>query len=30
VAREALQVFPDSPVKRELIEVVDFCVERAY
>ncbi len=29
-AREALKVFPDSPVKRELIEVVDFCVERAY
>jgi octaprenyl-diphosphate synthase len=30
IAREALEVFPDSRVKRELIEVVDFCVERAY
>jgi octaprenyl-diphosphate synthase len=29
-AREALAAFPDSPVKRELIDVVDFCVERAY
>ncbi len=29
-ARDALDIFPDSPVKRELIEVVDFCVERAY
>jgi len=29
-AREALAAFPDSPVKHELIEVVDFCVERAY
>jgi len=29
-AREALGPFPDSPIKRELIEVVDFCVERAY
>ncbi|MEE8499585.1 MAG: polyprenyl synthetase family protein, partial [Kiloniellales bacterium] len=29
-AREALAAFPDSAVKRELIEVVDFCVERAY
>ncbi len=29
-AREALEAFPDSPVKRELIDIVDFCVERAY
>ncbi len=29
-ACEALEAFPDSPVKRELIDVVDFCVERAY
>jgi octaprenyl-diphosphate synthase len=29
-ARDALEVFPDSAIKRELIEVVDFCVERAY
>ena len=29
-AREALAAFPDSAIKRELIEVIDFCVERAY
>ncbi len=29
-ARAALAAFPDSAIKRELIEVVDFCVERAY
>lgn len=29
-AREALAIFPDSIVKRDLIDVVDFCVERAY
>ena len=30
IAREALEVFPDSGIKRELIDIVDFCVERAY
>ncbi len=30
IARAALEVFPDSGIKRELIEVVDFCIERAY
>jgi octaprenyl-diphosphate synthase len=30
IARQALDVFPDSAIKRELIDVVDFCVERAY
>jgi len=29
-AREALSVFPDSVVRRELVELVDFCVERHY
>ena len=29
-AREALAVFPDSEVRRELIGVLDFCTERAY
>jgi octaprenyl-diphosphate synthase len=30
IARAALDAFPDSSVKRELIDVVDFCVERAF
>ncbi len=30
VRRAALEVFPDSRIKRELIDIVDFCVERAY
>jgi octaprenyl-diphosphate synthase len=30
IARAALDAFPDSGIKRELIDVVDFCVERAY
>ena len=30
IAQEALDAFPDSAVRRELIEIVDFCVERAY
>jgi octaprenyl-diphosphate synthase len=29
-ACEALDAFPDSTVKREMIEVVEFCVARAY
>ncbi|MFQ6018729.1 MAG: polyprenyl synthetase family protein [Kiloniellaceae bacterium] len=29
-AREALAVFPDSALRRKMIEVVDFCIERAY
>ncbi len=30
IAREALEIFPASPWKSALLEVVDFCVERAY
>jgi octaprenyl-diphosphate synthase len=30
VARDALGIFPDSPVKQSMIEVIDFCIERAY
>ncbi len=30
IACAALEVFPDSGIKRELIDIVDFCVERAY
>jgi octaprenyl-diphosphate synthase len=29
-ARRALAGFPDGPEKRSLLEVVDFCIERAY
>ncbi len=29
-AREALSVFPDSIVRQELVELVDFCVDRRY
>lgn len=29
-ARAALMVFPDRPERRALLEVVDFCVERAF
>ena len=29
-ARDALAVFPPSPIKREMLELIDFCVERAY
>mgnify|MGYP001131904677 CR=1 FL=1 len=30
IARDALGIFPESPAKRALIEIVDFCIERAY
>jgi octaprenyl-diphosphate synthase len=30
IARDALGIFPDGPVKSALLEVVDFCIERAY
>ena len=30
VARDALGLFPESPVKSALLEVVDFAIERAY
>lgn len=29
-AREALEIFPDSPPKAALLDVVEFCVNRAY
>ena len=29
-AMRALDRFPDEPIKRILLEVVDFCIERAY
>lgn len=30
MARNALAVFPDNPIKKSLIGIVDFCIERAY
>ncbi|RIK91696.1 MAG: farnesyltranstransferase [Proteobacteria bacterium] len=30
MARDALALFPDSPTKRALVGIVDFCIERAY
>ncbi len=30
IAREALASFPDSQIKRTMIDVIDFCIERAY
>tara|TARA_B100000513_G_scaffold25223_1_gene9723 strand:- start:247 stop:1263 length:1017 start_codon:yes stop_codon:yes gene_type:complete len=30
VARDALGIFPDNPQKLALLELVDFCIERAY
>ncbi|TAL01401.1 MAG: polyprenyl synthetase family protein [Rhodospirillaceae bacterium] len=30
VARDALGIFPDSAVKTALLEIIDFCIERAY
>jgi octaprenyl-diphosphate synthase len=30
IARDALGLFPESPEKRALLDVIDFCIERAY
>ncbi len=30
IARDALGIFPDGPVKQTMMETVDFCIERAY
>ena len=30
MARDALGIFPDGPVKRALVELVDFCIHRAH
>ncbi|WP_142847370.1 polyprenyl synthetase family protein [Telmatospirillum sp. J64-1] len=29
-ARNALSIFPDSAIRRAMIDIVDFCIERAY
>jgi octaprenyl-diphosphate synthase len=29
-ARDALAIFAASPIKQEMLELIDFCVERAY
>ncbi len=30
MARDALELFPDSPMRRALLEAVDFCIARAH
>lgn len=30
VARDALGIFPASPIKQAMTDVIDFCIERAY
>ncbi|MBF0393553.1 MAG: polyprenyl synthetase family protein, partial [Alphaproteobacteria bacterium] len=30
MARDALRIFPESPYKSALLDIVDFCIERAY
>ncbi len=30
IARDALGIFPDSGEKRALVELIDFCIQRAY
>ena len=30
VARDALGIFPESPTKTALLDVIDFCIDRAY
>ena len=30
MARDALAIYPDGPMKRALLEAVEFCVARAY
>ncbi|MCA1910228.1 MAG: polyprenyl synthetase family protein [Magnetospirillum sp.] len=30
VARDALRLFPDGAIKQAMIDVIDFCIDRAY
>jgi octaprenyl-diphosphate synthase len=30
IARDALGIFPDSPAKSALVDIIDFCIDRAY
>lgn len=30
VARDALGIFPESPAKKSLLDIIDFCIDRAY
>jgi octaprenyl-diphosphate synthase len=30
IARDALGIFPDGAVKTALLDIIDFCIERAY
>ena len=30
MARDALGIFPESEVKAALVDIIDFCIERAH
>jgi octaprenyl-diphosphate synthase len=30
IARDALGIFPDGPLKQAMVDVIDFCIDRAY
>ena len=30
IARDALGIFPDSEIKRAMVNLIDFCIDRAY
>ena len=30
IARDSMGIFPDGPEKGALVDLVDFCIERAY
>ena len=30
IARDALGIFPDSPARTALTEIIDFCIDRAF
>ncbi len=30
VARDALGIFPDNPVKTAMVDIIDFCIQRAH
>ncbi|MTJ81717.1 MAG: polyprenyl synthetase family protein [Telmatospirillum sp.] len=30
IARDALGIFPESPAKAALVDIIDFCIERAF
>ena len=30
IARDALGIFPESEAKRAMVDLIDFCIDRAY